>query len=316
MIDGTCLVAMYHYVRDAERTEFPALRALSTSDFSCQLDLLASSRAVIGYDDFETHVLGGRRFEKPAVLLTFDDGFAEHRETVLPLLTSRGLTGVFFVAGDPLGDPPRVLNVHKTHFLIAHLGPAAFAQAVRDAIRDDVSTTRDGLAHVPAVYRYDGAGELEVKHLLNYELPFDVADRVLDRLFVEHLGDEAAFARRLYLSRGQVGEMARAGMTFGFHGERHRVLSRLDESGQRHELQDGRARIGELTGQGSAPFCYPYGHPHTYNAATLKILREAGYPAAFNTVRRLADPASDSPLELPRYDTRDLPPFTQSVPHA
>ena len=106
-------------------------------------------------------------------------------------------------------------------------------------------------------------------------------------------------------------EMAAAGMTFGFHTERHPVLSRLDREAQHRELIGGVPRLRALTGQASIPFCYPYGHPHTYNADTLAALGEAGYGMAFNTVRRLAQPAVDPVYEIPRFDTRDLPPFTE-----
>jgi peptidoglycan/xylan/chitin deacetylase (PgdA/CDA1 family) len=100
-------------------------------------------------------------------------------------------------------------------------------------------------------------------------------------------------------------------MTFGFHTETHRVLSRLDESEQRDELLRGVARVRALTSQATVPFCYPYGFPHTYNAATLAILAEAGYSVAFNTVRRSARVGVDARFELPRFDTRDLPPCGQ-----
>jgi peptidoglycan/xylan/chitin deacetylase (PgdA/CDA1 family) len=311
-----CLVAMYHYVRDVADTPFPAINAISKTDFAAQLDLFARECPPIDYPVFEARVHDRSSFGRPCALLTFDDGFVDHYEAVLPALSARQWTGVFFLAGATLGDRPRVLNVHKTHFLIAHLGAPAFSQAVRETLARQPVGAGQALPWRSEVYRYDQAADLETKHLLNYELPYEVADQVLDDLFVEYLGDEVAFARRLYLSPGQIHEMARGGMTFGFHTERHRVLSRLDAAGQRAELAGGVARVRALTGQASVPFCYPFGHVHTYNADTLNLLGEAGYGLAFNTTRRLADPVADPRFEMPRYDARDLPPFTPTIPHA
>ena len=316
MSPARCLVAMYHYVRDVETTPFPAINAISTASFVAQLDTFARECPAIDYPVFEAHVRGRLSLDRPRALLTFDDGFIDHYQTVFPALGVREWSGVFFLAGVTIGDRPRVLNVHKTHFLIARLGAQAFGEAVRDALARQPVGAGQALAWRSEVYRYDGAAGLETKHLLNYELPHDVADQVLEELFDEHLGDEVAFARQLYLSPEQIREMAREGMTFGFHTERHRVLSRLDEAGQRAELAHGVARVRALTGQTSVPFCYPYGHLHTYNAETLAILDEAGYGLAFNTVRRLADPMTDPRFEVPRYDTRDLPPFSSSLPYA
>jgi peptidoglycan/xylan/chitin deacetylase (PgdA/CDA1 family) len=304
---GDALVVMYHYVRNPEQTPFTELKALRLGEFEAQLQWLARDWAPATYDTFEAGARGA--LPSRAALLTFDDGFVDHYEAVFPALRARGWSGVFFVAGAALDDPPRLLNVHKTQFLLATLGAAAFAREVEGA----VASTAGGnaLGHRAEVYRYDQTPDLAAKHLLNYELPFGEADRVLSALFARHIGDETAFARGLYLSRDQIREMAAGGMTFGFHTESHRVLSRLERDAQRAELARGVSLLRAVTGQRSVPFCYPYGHPHTYTSDTVSLLGELGYGMAFNTTRRLARPASDPRFEIPRFDTRDLPPFTK-----
>jgi peptidoglycan/xylan/chitin deacetylase (PgdA/CDA1 family) len=157
------------------------------------------------------------------------------------------------------------------------------------------------------IYRYDEAAETTIKRMLNYEVPYPIADRVLTTVFERHLGDAEAFARTLYLSADQVREMARGGMTFGFHTESHRVLARLDRAAQREELVDGPALIRSLSGQRTVSFCYPYGFSHTYNATTLELLQECGYSMAFTVARRPVAFGNDPRFELPRFDTRDVP---------
>ena len=156
------------------------------------------------------------------------------------------------------------------------------------------------------VYRYDEAPDLRAKRLLNYELPYDVADTLLDALFRTHLGDPKAFARALYLSPDMIAEMARGGMTFGYHTQSHRVLSRLSRDEQRRELAGGVGLVKRLTGQQSVPFCYPYGFRHTYNQDTLDVLAETGYSVAFNTVRQPVAVPAPHRYGLPRFDTRDI----------
>ncbi len=298
------LVVMYHYVRDPRRTPFPALKTLHPDDFAAQLDWLAATRRPTTCDAFEAAAPGEAA---GAFILTFDDGFIDHYETVFPALRDRGWPGVFFVAGAALEDPPRLLNVHRTQFLLAHLGAARFAEAVeREAARLEGDRP---LAHRREVYRYDDSPDLAAKHRLNYEMPMQEATRLLSDLFGRHIGDEAAFARGLYLSRQMIREMSAGGMTFGFHTEDHPVLSRLDGAVQRQQVARGVSLVRSLTGQTRVPFCYPYGHVHTYNRETHAALAEAGYGLAFNTERRLARPGIDPRFEIPRFDTRDLPPF-------
>lgn len=90
-----CCVVMYHYVRDARRTPFPVLNALAVADFEAQLDFLQSRFTVIDYPTFERLLAGDGPDGGPSALLTFDDGFVDHWQTVFPILTRRQLGGYF-----------------------------------------------------------------------------------------------------------------------------------------------------------------------------------------------------------------------------
>jgi peptidoglycan/xylan/chitin deacetylase (PgdA/CDA1 family) len=304
---SACLIAMYHYVRDAAASPFPELRALSPDTFERQLDWLQEHHTVVDLSTLERAAQGLEALPERSALLTFDDGFVDHYEVVFGILKARGLTGVFFLTEDACASAPRLLGVHKTQFLLAALGADAFGRAVLEECRAAVAAGgqwRD----VYGSDRWDRADERAVKQLLNYELPFDESDRVLDALFARHVGDPAAFARTLYLSPPQVGEMARDGMHFGYHTRSHRVLARLTPQQQHAELAGGVGWIQSLTGQERVSFCYPWGSPATYTSDTVSILGETGYSVAFNTVRREAALPGDYRFELPRLDTRDLPP--------
>jgi peptidoglycan/xylan/chitin deacetylase (PgdA/CDA1 family) len=304
---GQCLVVMYHYVRDTSASPFPDIRALGPDRFAQQLDWLQAERTVVDLGRL-TAALDGRATLPPrAALLTFDDGFVDHHDVVLPVLRDRGLTGTFFLTEDAC-ERHDLLNVHKTQFLLAHLGAEAFGRAVLA----ETASLRVGLngSAVFGADRWEHADERAVKNLLNYELSFEDASRTLDRLFRQHLGAPDAFARGLYLNAGQVRAMAEAGMTFGYHTKSHRMLSRLNPAEQEAELRSGPAWIRRWTGQQDVSFCYPWGGPGTYTMQTPELLRELGYSVAFNTVRRHVDTAVDGRYELPRLDTRDLPPHT------
>jgi peptidoglycan/xylan/chitin deacetylase (PgdA/CDA1 family) len=299
-----CTSVFYHYVRDVDRTPFPGIKALSVAGFAAQLDWLESRFDIIDGPTCERAVLSGQGFDRPTALLTFDDGFVDHYEHVFPILRDRGLGAIFFVAGRTLGSNPVLLNVHKTHFLLSHLGADRFTAEVAAALeREGIDA---GTSEREGIYRYDEAPDVRIKRILNYEAPYPVGDRVLSAIFARHLGDSTAFARELYLSAAQIREMAQGGMTFGFHTESHPVLSRLDASAQHAELQAGPRTVADLTGQQSVSFCYPYGFSHTYNADTLRVLAACGYSMAFNTVRREMIFGQDPRYELPRFDTRDV----------
>jgi peptidoglycan/xylan/chitin deacetylase (PgdA/CDA1 family) len=303
----TCLVVMYHYVRDSAATAFPDIRALTPAYFERQLDWLQAHYTPIGLDTFAAALDDRAELPRNAVLLTFDDGFVDHYEAVFPTLRARGLTGTFFLSQDAC-EAHDLLNVHKTHFLLAHLGADAFGRAV---IAEGIARhTPAGDAQVFGAERWEIPDEKAVKQLLNYDLPIDVATQVLDRLFRKHLGAPEAFARKLYLDAGKIRAMSDGGMTFGYHTRSHRMLSRLPVSQQREELENGVTWIRDLTGQPDVSFCYPWGGPGTYTDDTIELLGHLGYSLAFCTVRRRANTVTDGRFEVPRFDTRDLPPYT------
>ncbi len=308
-MSAPCTVVMYHYVRDTGKTDYPAIKALSVQDFETQLDYLQANFDVLHFPDFEAAMQGKKTYEKPTALLTFDDGFIDHYETVFPIFKRRGISGVFFLVDSTLDETPFLVNVHKTHFLLAKLGAKAFDDVVKaELLGRKVTFDR---SQREGIYRYDEKKDFDVKRLLNYDLPFEIADTILEDLFSRHIGDSVAFAKSLYLSRPQIREMAASGMTFGPHTRSHRVLSRLTPNEQHKELEHGAGLIRELTGQTSVPLCYPYGHPHTYSKETPQILAETGHSMAFNTVRAPVRFGVDAPFALPRYDTKDLPPFVK-----
>ncbi len=306
MTGSSCLAVMYHYVRDTVRTPFPDIRALPVALFEQQLDWLQAAYDVVSLSTLTDALVGHGSLPQNAAVLTFDDGLIDHYETVFPVLRRRGLSGTFFLTEQACSDTPRLLPVHKAQFLLARLGADAFGQAVLAA---SGQPRQPGAAEVFGSDRWEDDDARAVKRLVVHELPFEQADRILDDLFVRHVGDPAAFAKTLYVNPQAVREMAEGGMTFGSHTRTHRMLARLSQDEQQHELSDGVAWIRGMTGQAAVPFCYPWGGPHTYTAETVRILGESGYSLAFNTVRRqlrLDDPA----FELPRIDTRDLPPYS------
>jgi peptidoglycan/xylan/chitin deacetylase (PgdA/CDA1 family) len=310
-----CTIVMYHYVRNSAVTAFPRIRALAPDCFEQQLEWLESHYNVIGVPELEAALDGRVAVPERAALLTFDDGFVDHYETVFPALRTRGLTGVFFLSQNACGPSRRLLGVHKTHLLLATLGAEAFGRAVL-AECELSHTCQKSSRNVLGLDTWEEADDRAIKQLLNYELPAAEADRVLETLFARHVGDASVLAGELYLDEQMVRTMAAGGMVFGYHTRSHRMLSRLEPHQQEEELRDGVEWIRSLTGQPTVSFCYPWGGPQTYTRDTVRLLGQTGYSLAFNTSRRRAAIGVDGRFELPRFDTRDLPPYTAGEPEA
>ena len=90
-------VVMYHFIRDLRNSKFPAIKGLTIEEFTGQLDYVQTHYKVIGWSDLADALsTPGTRLPPRALLLTFDDGYRDHYENVLPELVERGLTACFY----------------------------------------------------------------------------------------------------------------------------------------------------------------------------------------------------------------------------
>jgi peptidoglycan/xylan/chitin deacetylase (PgdA/CDA1 family) len=297
---------MYHYVRPTvDRAPFGYYH-LSLEDFRRQLDWFEREHGFVDKSTF-VQCLGGKR-TPPAdgVVLTFDDGLADHYEWVLPELKSRGLWGLFFVPTGPLNNE-YVLPVHRIHSLLGRNESTDLHDALREILSERGRSERENFGGVYADRDSEDALS-SFKQLLNFEIPYREVDDVLDEL--ESRFARTVNARRYYLSPEQLRALSDAGMLVGAHSVTHSVLSRLSPAEQRTEIVDSFDALADvLDGSPSDLFAYPYGTEGTFDEQTKRILTEGDCLAAFTTIPGDIDPDSlaDSPLELPRWDCNEFP---------
>src|SRR5215208_6280995 len=112
-------IVMYHYVRDAAKTPFPGLKARTVADFRGQLQYMKWRYTPVTMEQVLEAIRSPHAALPPqAVLLTFDDGYIDHYETVFPLLIEEGLQGSFFPPATAILEH-EVLDVNKLHFVLA-----------------------------------------------------------------------------------------------------------------------------------------------------------------------------------------------------
>jgi len=304
-------IVMYHYVRDPARTRYPDIKALRTDEFELQLDHVARTFEVVSLRDVLSAVTADSSLPENACLLTFDDGLADHHETVFPRLRERGMTGTFFPAGLPLTERV-VLDVHKIHYILAATDEASIVATLFEQLeRMRASRRLPSAEELRSAYergdRFDTPEVTLIKASLQFGLAADVRAELVDSLFDTYVEDaEEDLARDLYLGIPELREMIRGGMEVGGHGWTHRWLGKLSCDEQAEEIRRTVGLLEHIQGSPLSDWtmCYPYG---SYNAHTLNLVRECGARLGLTTnpgaVLRL-----DRPLELARLDTIDLPP--------
>jgi peptidoglycan/xylan/chitin deacetylase (PgdA/CDA1 family) len=90
-------VVMYHYVRRLSESRYPEIKALERDSFIEQLKYIRRFYTPVDCRQVISSLKGRGALPSNAILLTFDDGYQDHFETVFPILrvcpkTSGGIT--------------------------------------------------------------------------------------------------------------------------------------------------------------------------------------------------------------------------------
>ena len=202
-------------------------------------------------------------------------------------------------------------TTHKVHLLRRKLGEEAFADAFRRALpkawrREFAAAVVPGAPGDDRHYRWDGAELRRLKSFINYRLAYDVAEPVLNSLFVTHIGAEEVVVRSFYLSWEDIAELDAGGHGIGGHGHHHRIYARLDAEAQDADIATNLSALAERLGEPVWSFAYPFGKADTFTAGTAHALQRDGIVCAF-TSEPGTIVAADDPYAYRRMDPRDLP---------
>ncbi|HUU94687.1 MAG TPA: polysaccharide deacetylase family protein [Phycisphaerae bacterium] len=297
---------MYHYVRP-RAPSLPHFPYLSLSDFERQLDYFAETYGFVGRDEFEQWVGGGP--VPRGVLLTFDDGLRDHIDFVLPVLSGRGLFGLFYVPSGPILTSG-LLDVHKVHLAVGRLGGAAVLQWLETQVPEilpPVDTRNAATSHY-AGQRSDDATKF-VKHLFNWQLSAEERGAALDAVLEHAFAGATISWRDFYLDEDGVRALADAGMGVGPHSHRHGLLSRLSRKQEMEEIELSCTLLESFGGSRLWGYCYPYGSPEAFTGRTQQAVAKAGCPFAFAVAARdiEAPLARSARYALPRYNCNAFP---------
>jgi peptidoglycan/xylan/chitin deacetylase (PgdA/CDA1 family) len=245
------------------------------------------------------NALDAGRLPPRAAVLTFDDGYGDTVDRVLPLLERNGVPATVFVtpgtpgeafwwdelAGMLLQQPvsPTLeleLRGRKQLWSLSDQGASSVNQ---------VRSRRHALSAVAAELR--GLSVAERDEQMSRIRAW--SGRPEARVAAAHRGLTVEEIRHLAKSRQ---------IEIGAHTMSHPVLPSLPESAQLREIEESRSCLEWITGKAVTLFSYPHG---SYTASTMAAVRNSGFVAACCSMRDVASARSNR-LALPRLWVADL----------
>ena len=307
---------MYHYVRDLKNSRFPEIKGCDVRLFKEQVLYIKKHYNPVTVEQVIDAKVNGTQLPDHAILLTFDDAYADHYTYAFPILEHEHIQGVFFPPVKAVTEHT-VLDVNKVHFILASTPsermPYLLSELQRLVEKNkeeyNLESFDSYFEKLAVANRFDPKEVIFVKRLLQVALPEELRKKVTSELFEKAVGmDEAMFSRELYMSIDQIKCMVDCGMHIGSHGYDHYWLSSLPREKQEFEIAKSIEFIKMIGGDvNNWTIGYPYGD---YNEETIALLKQHGCRMGFTTRVAIADieeEGGDSLYKLPRLDVNDLP---------
>jgi peptidoglycan/xylan/chitin deacetylase (PgdA/CDA1 family) len=251
------LVLLYH--RLGREREPELVPTIAPSRLQTHLEVLLASGPIVPLHE----LVAESQDPAPRFAVTFDDDYASHADSALPVLTRLGVPATFFLCGRSLHGLG-VLWWERLEALIAAEGAEAAARLLGRP-----GTPPDELARA---LEHDPDGQ--------------------------RLVTEAQLEGTPPLKREDVRALVAAGMDIGYHTMHHPLLTSLDDAALDQALSLGRAALEDQVGRPLEQFAYPHGKADRRVATAA---RRAGYRAAWTGWPAPLRGSSDRFL-LPRWE--------------
>lgn len=304
-------ISMYHYTRDLKHSRYPEIKGLDVNLFREQIAFMKSNFNIVTMEQALEAISTKEKLPEKALLLTFDDGYADNYTVAMPVLEEYGVQGSFFIPGKTF-TTHQLLDVNKIHYVLAS---ANIYNLVEDLKKEmdyyrgqefQYASTEELFAKYAVASRFDIKETVFVKQMLQTVLPEKLRNIISSKLFAKYVGvTEEQLAYELYMSEEQIRTMKRHGMFIGIHGYDHYWLGNLPVEQMENDISLALDALDEFVDRKQWVMNYPYGN---YNKDVLAYISKQGACLGLTTEVRLADIDKDNPLELPRLDCNDFPP--------
>ncbi|HKP11993.1 MAG TPA: polysaccharide deacetylase family protein [Blastocatellia bacterium] len=309
------LVLLYHRVAEADTD--PWQLAVTPRHFAEHLQVLRSLGRPASLQQLSSGLREGR-LPRRAIVVTFDDGYADNLLNAKPLLEAHDVPATVFVAtGYSHADREFWWDELDRLFL----QPGALPRALRLNVRghghdwqlEAVADYDDALyrRHLSwRVWQKDAPTSRHAIYRSLWELMHPMSDderqEVRKALLTWAGASGSARPTHRALTPEEIVELARGGLVeVGCHTVTHPQLSALSGGAQRDEIGRSKAQLEEMLGRRVASFAYPYGRECDYTRETVALVQEAGFDCACSTLPTVVARGTDL-FQLPRVAVQDM----------
>lgn len=307
------IILLYHRIAEVDSDSWNL--CVSQNHFAEHLEVLRQHFCPMRLQELVQGLQNGNLAHR-AVAVTFDDGYADNLYNAKPLLEQYGVPATIFVATGYVGINREFWWDELGRVLLAPGRlPEKFCLRINGrSHRWDLGAAADYEKNEQWLDRRRRAWEgkpgsrLALYHSLwGFLRPLSDVDRekLLGEILAWAGAESICRPTHHILTREEVVALARGGLIeVGAHTVSHPLLSAFPPVLQRAEIQRSKAELEELLDRRVTSFAYPYGGRSDYTAATVTLVREAGFRCACSNFTGMVGRRTD-PFQLPRIHVQD-----------
>jgi peptidoglycan/xylan/chitin deacetylase (PgdA/CDA1 family) len=295
------LAVNFHYIREEKPPQ--GIYPRSIQEFSDQLTEIGQYFDFLSLAELCQMQEENSYPEGKYCIITFDDNLKEQIRAY-SYLEDNNIPAAFFSTTLPYIES-KVHDVHKLHYIYSVYSDAEIALILQEMFCFDDFIFDESL--LAKEYRYDTLLKKKIKFFLNFHLPPQQREQVIECLFSQSIISHESFIAELYMGLDDLCLLAEKKM-LGSHTHSHHALSTLMAREIKNEIFKANDFLFGLTGKKIEAISYPFGGPGAVNKGVVKIVEQYGYKIGFTMNRGLNSQADFSePLLLQRVDTNDAP---------
>ncbi len=266
-ITGTrAVILCYHGVGS---NGFPVYSDVPTRVFEAQICYLRDHYRIVSLDQLR-HELREGGHGRPAIVITFDDGYRNTYTNAFPVLRKYQIPATVYLTVDCIETGK--ITWYDYIFVALQVHPAGLL---------------DLRPHIPGTYQLGtpaarlSAGLQIMRHLRT--LP-NSARQFAYSILVDALPVDKCLIEDQMMTWSEVKQMQSAGIRFGSHTMTHPVVSRLQSSEMQYELGKSKSIIEQQIGDRVVDFSFPFGQSDDCGNNAAALAGRFGYLSAVTSI--------------------------------
>lgn len=275
-------ILIFHRVHATTDSIFPS--EPDAHRFEQLMRFIAKTFNVLSLGDAANKLAAGT-LPTRALVITFDDGYADNATVALPILKRYGLVATFFISTGFL-DGGRMWN-------------DSVIECLRNTRKSSLDLEQFGLGRVTSNSADERRNAIEILLSRIKYLTLEERQEAIVRL--QQLCGLNTLPSDLMMSTDQVRELHVSGMECGGHTVNHPILQSLSLNDARKEIDQGKRHLESIISAPIEVFAYPNGKPNQdYSAEHAHIVKDLGFLCAVTTAKGAAQQGDDM-FQIPRY---------------